>query len=90
MENIKLPDFFNNVNIESIKSMTNKTEHCHSSIIDSYQFIEDGQHFWAKIHDGSLKVFIKLRREYFIAGNWEGSFNSNEFEFIQIIKEPKK
>lgn len=89
MQDIKLPDFFNKVKYENLPPIS-KIIHSLSKIPDRYDFIKNGDHFWAKIYDDEINVFIKEHDEYFIAGNWEGNFQSHEFEFIEKINKPNK
>lgn len=52
------------------------------------QDVETGQHFWAK-YEGKLFVFVSDGNFFYVAGNWEGSYDPHTLELIEIIKKPQ-
>lgn len=57
--------------------------------ITEIPIIPIGEYFFAK-YKGNLGVFIKKTNGIFICENWEGSFEENELDFIEIIEKPKQ
>lgn len=51
--------------------------------------LEISTHFWGRTIFGNVGIFIKEEHGIFIAGNWEGSYEIEELELIEIIEKPK-
>ncbi|WBC28415.1 hypothetical protein RPMD05_33 [Rhodobacteraceae phage LS06-2018-MD05] len=89
MKEIELPNFFNKGNPSEIPKGLRKYKDINE--LDKYKFIKDGEYFWAFLFSSDdMCVFVKEDGYYYMAGAWDGSFNSQEFAFIEIINKPNK